>query len=76
MPGRKSSRGNQKLSQAKLQVAFASMTEAVFIADAEGQLTDFNDEFVRYHQALDRSIVDFTSLSRSSVIAYGYSQSR
>jgi PAS domain S-box-containing protein len=41
-------------SRAKLQAAFASMTEAVFIADAEGRLTDFNDEFVRYHRFKDR----------------------
>jgi PAS domain S-box-containing protein len=42
-------------SRAKLQAAFASMTEAIFIADADGRLTDFNDEFVRYHRFRDRA---------------------
>jgi PAS domain S-box-containing protein len=41
-------------SRAKLQVAFASMTEAIFIADAEGNIVDFNDEFVRYHRFKDK----------------------
>jgi PAS domain S-box-containing protein len=41
-------------SRAKLQAAFASMTEAIFVADAEGRLIDFNDEFVRYHRFRDR----------------------
>jgi PAS domain S-box-containing protein len=41
-------------SQAKLQSAFASITEAIFIADAEGRLIEFNDEFVRYHRFKDR----------------------
>jgi PAS domain-containing protein len=41
-------------SRAKLQAAFASMTEAIFIADAEGRLVDYNDEFVRYHRFKDR----------------------
>ena len=41
-------------SQTKLRAAFASMAEAVFIADAEGRLIDFNDEFVRYHRFKDR----------------------
>jgi signal transduction histidine kinase/ActR/RegA family two-component response regulator len=37
-------------SRAKLEAALASMTEAIFIADGEGQFTDFNDAFVRYHR--------------------------
>ena len=41
-------------SQAKLKAAFASMTEAIFIADAEGRLVDFNEAFVRYHRFKDR----------------------
>ena len=41
-------------SRAKLQIAFASMTEAIFIADAEGNIVDFNDEFVRYHRFKNR----------------------
>jgi PAS domain S-box-containing protein len=42
-------------SQTKLKAAFASMTEAIFIADADGRLTDFNDEFVRYHRFKDKA---------------------
>ena len=41
-------------NKAKLQAAFASMTEAIFIADAEGNIVDFNDEFVRYHRFKDK----------------------
>ena len=41
-------------SRAKLKAAFASMTEAIFIADAEGRLLDFNEGFVRYHRFRDR----------------------
>jgi PAS domain S-box-containing protein len=41
-------------SQAKLRAAFASITQAIFIADAEGRLIDFNDEFVRYHRFRNR----------------------
>jgi PAS domain S-box-containing protein len=37
-----------------LQAAFASMAEAVFIADAEGRLIDFSEEFVRYHRFQSR----------------------
>jgi PAS domain S-box-containing protein len=42
-------------TQLRQRAAFASLAEAVFIADAEGRLTDFNDEFVRYHRFKDRS---------------------
>jgi len=41
-------------SRAKLQAAFASMTEAIFVADAKGRLIDFNDQFIRYHRFRDR----------------------
>ncbi|HTZ39098.1 MAG TPA: ATP-binding protein, partial [Syntrophales bacterium] len=41
-------------SRAKLEAAFASMAEAIFIADAEGRLIDFNEGFVRYHRFKDR----------------------
>ena len=30
------------------------MTEAIFIADAQGRLIEFNGEFVRYHRFKDR----------------------
>ncbi len=41
-------------SRTKLQAAFASMTEAIFIADTEGRLVEFNEGFVRYHRFKDR----------------------
>ena len=41
-------------SRAELQAAFGSMSEAIFIADGEGRLIDFNDEFVRYHRFKSR----------------------
>ena len=41
-------------TELRQRAAFASLTEAVFIADAEGRLTDFNDEFIRYHRFKDR----------------------
>lgn len=47
-------------SEAKLTMAFASMSEAIFIADASGRLTDFNDEFVRYHRFKNRDECSLT----------------
>jgi PAS domain S-box-containing protein len=44
----------ERASRTKLAAAFASMTEAIFIADANGRLMDFNDEFIRYHRFKDR----------------------
>jgi len=44
----------ERASRTKLAAAFGSITEAVFIADADGRLIDFNDEFVRYHRFKDR----------------------
>jgi PAS domain S-box-containing protein len=44
----------ERASRTKLAAAFASITEAIFIADAGGRLIDFNDEFVRYHRFKDR----------------------
>jgi PAS domain S-box-containing protein len=37
-------------SRAKLEAALASMTDAVFISDAEGRFIDFNDAFVTFHR--------------------------
>jgi len=37
-------------SRAKLDVALASMTDAVFIADATGNIIQFNDAFARFHK--------------------------
>jgi PAS domain S-box-containing protein len=41
-------------SQIKLRSAFASMQEAIFISDADGRLTEYNEEFVRYHRFKNR----------------------
>lgn len=37
-------------SRATLEAALASLSEAVFIADAAGRVIDFNDNFVSYHR--------------------------
>jgi len=37
-------------SQAKLEAALASMTDALFISDAEGNLIHFNDAFATFHR--------------------------
>ena len=37
-------------SQAKLEAALASMTDAVFISDAAGQFIEFNDAFATFHR--------------------------
>ncbi|MGP8154644.1 MAG: PAS domain-containing protein [Smithella sp.] len=47
MTERKLAEEDLRDSRAKLQAAFASIQEAVFMADADGRFTDFNDEFVR-----------------------------
>lgn len=41
-------------SQAKLKAAIESLSEAIFISDAEGRLVNFNDGFVKYHRFKDR----------------------
>jgi len=37
-------------SKAKLEVALASMTDAVFISDASGRFVEFNDAFATFHR--------------------------
>ena len=37
-------------SEAKLKSALASMTDAVFISDAQGKFIDFNDAFATFHR--------------------------
>ena len=37
-------------SRAKLQAALASMTDAVFISDIEGNFVEFNDAFATFHR--------------------------
>jgi PAS domain S-box-containing protein len=51
---RKKSEEALRESRRKLEAAMGSMQEAIFIADAEGRFTDYNDEFVRYHRFGDR----------------------
>ena len=41
-------------SRAKLQAALASMSDAVFISDAEGRFVEFNDAFATYHRFKDK----------------------
>ncbi|MGA2226275.1 MAG: PAS domain S-box protein [Syntrophobacteraceae bacterium] len=41
-------------SKTKLEAALSSMTDAVFISDAEGGLVNFNDGFVTYHRFRNR----------------------
>jgi PAS domain S-box-containing protein len=41
-------------SRAKLEAALASMTDAVFISDAEGRFIDFNDAFAAFHRFKDK----------------------
>jgi len=47
---RKNAEDAARDSRAKLAAALASMNEAIFIADADGRFSEFNDEFVRYHR--------------------------
>lgn len=42
-------------SQAKLEAALASMTDAVFISDTSGNFVHFNDAFVTFHRFSARS---------------------
>ncbi len=37
-------------SRAKLEAALESMTDAIFISDAEGRFIDFNDAFATFHR--------------------------
>jgi PAS domain S-box-containing protein len=45
-------RAEEKLRQtrAKLDAALASMTDAVFVSDAQGRFIDFNDAFATFHR--------------------------
>ncbi|WP_164913679.1 PAS domain S-box protein [Methanoculleus taiwanensis] len=42
-------------SRAKLEAALASMTDAVFISDAEGRFIEFNDAFSTFHRFGNKS---------------------
>jgi len=42
-------------SNEKLDVALASMTDAVFISDAKGQFIQFNDAFASFHKFADKT---------------------
>src|SRR5665648_324030 len=41
-------------SRMTLQAAFSSMTDAIFISDAEGNYIDFNDAFITFHRFKNR----------------------
>ena len=43
------------MNQEKLDVAMASMTDAVFISDAKGQFLQFNDAFATFHKFADKT---------------------
>jgi signal transduction histidine kinase/CheY-like chemotaxis protein len=43
------------MSNQKLDVALASMTDAVFISDAKGQFIQFNDAFATFHRFRNKS---------------------
>jgi diguanylate cyclase (GGDEF)-like protein/PAS domain S-box-containing protein len=42
-------------TRSKLQAALASMTDAVFISDADGRFLDFNDAFATFHKFKSKS---------------------
>ena len=43
------------MNQEKLDVAMASMTDAVFISDGKGQFLQFNDAFATFHKFADKT---------------------
>ena len=53
----------------KLEVALASMTDAVFIADADGHLVDFNDAFVSFHRWRDKAECPRTLSEHEGILA-------
>jgi len=59
-------------SKVKLETALASMTDATFIANVDGQLMDFNEAFVKFHRCSSRdecqkSLADYASLIEVSL---------
>jgi signal transduction histidine kinase len=46
----KQAEADMRASRATLQTALASMTDAVFISDAEGRFIDFNEAFATFHR--------------------------
>ena len=53
--GRKKAEEAFRESQAKLAVALASLTDAVFISDADGNFLEFNDAFATFHRFKDKA---------------------
>ena len=47
---RKQAEASVRENRAKLEVALASMTDAVFISDAAGQFIEFNEAFATFHR--------------------------
>jgi PAS domain S-box-containing protein len=60
-----------KESKAKLEVALASMTDAVFITDINGDFIDFNEAFAHYHRFKSKAEC-FRKLAEYSDIFNGY----
>ena len=48
--GRKEAQAVLTASNAKLEAALGAMTDAVFIADAQGNIVDFNEAFATFHR--------------------------
>ncbi len=44
-----------RVSRAKMEAALASMTDAVFISDAQGRFIEFNNAFVTFHRFQSRA---------------------
>ena len=44
-----------RVNKAKLEAALASMTDAVFISDTEGNFIDFNEAFATFHKFRNKS---------------------
>ena len=52
---RKQAEEGMRAGRAKLEAALASMTDAIFISDADGRFIDFNDAFATFHRFTDKS---------------------
>lgn len=56
----------EQLGRAKLESALASMTDAVFITDTQGRLTDFNEAFLTTHRFSSRQECEGTLAGHST----------
>ena len=67
-------------SRATLRAALSSMSDAVFISDADGRFVEFNEAFATFHRFADRdavlgSLQDYPAPSRCSMPAGGLRRS-